>query len=465
MKPVVALVGRPNVGKSTLFNRITKRRDALVDNFPGVTRDRHYGQATFDDVEFMLIDTGGFIDKDADDFADEIRFQVNQAIAEADVVVLVLDAKSGISPFDRDLVDILRAVEKPVFYVVNKIDGEHLEENLYEFHALGIEALFPVSGEHGYGMMDFLDALVDHFKKDMPVEDLSDIPEKKDEIVKIAVVGRPNVGKSSLINKILGENRLVVSNVAGTTRDSVDSLFTFGETAYCLIDTAGIRRRARVSQKIEKFSVIKSLKSLDRCDVALILIDAEEGITEQDITIAGYAHERGCGSIFLLNKWDRVEKDDKTVKAYYEHLRMEAKFLNFAPAMTISALTGQRVHRIFNLIDEVYGQYSFRIGTGQLNRIIEKAIERTEPSLHKGKRLKFYYATQVASKPPTFVCFVNFPESVHFSYERYLINQIREQAKLDKTPIRLIFKQRTGKIDFSKYEKQERGKKQRKKKQ
>lgn len=464
MKPVVALVGRPNVGKSTLFNRITKSRDALVDNFPGVTRDRHYGQATYDDVEFMLIDTGGFLDKDADDFAQEIRFQVNQAIAEADVIVLVLDAKSGISPFDRDLVDILRTVEKPVFYVVNKIDSEHLEENLYEFHALGIETLFPVSGEHGYGMMDFLDTLVNQLAEDMPGEGHADIAGKKDDIIKIAVVGRPNVGKSSLINKILGEQRLVVSNVAGTTRDAVDSILTLHDKTYCLIDTAGIRRKARVSQKLEKFSIIKSLKSLDRCDVALILIDAEEGITEQDITIAGYAHERGCGSVFLLNKWDRVEKDDKTVKTYYEHLRMEAKFLSFAPAMTISALTGQRVNRVFNLIDEVYEQYSFRIGTGQLNRIIEQAIQRTEPSLHKGKRLKFYYATQVASKPPTFVCFVNYPEAVHFSYQRYLMNQIREQAKLDKTPIRLIFRLRTGKIEFGKYQKQEKGSKRKKSK-
>lgn len=450
MKPVVALVGRPNVGKSTLFNRITKSKDALVDNFPGVTRDRHYGHARFDEVEFALIDTGGFLDNDEDTFANEIRYQVHEAISDADIIVLVLDSKSGISPFDRDLVEILRSIQRPVFYIVNKVDGENQEKNIYEFYSLGIDSLYPVSGEHGYGINDFLGDLVDKLREIIQMNFQEGDGENSDEIIHIAVVGRPNVGKSSLINKILGKKRLVVSDMAGTTRDAIDSYCEIGGKNYCLVDTAGIRRKGKVSKKLEKFSIIKALKSLDRCDVALILIDASEGVTDQDVTIAGYAHERGCGCIFLLNKWDLVEKDDKTVKKYYEHLRMEAKFLNFAPAMTISALTGLRVQRIFSMVDDVFEQYKIRIGTGKFNRIIEKAIERTEPSLHKGKRLKFYYSSQVSTKPPTFVCFVNFPEAVHFSYKRYLINQIREHAGLDKTPVRLIFRLRTGKIEFGK---------------
>ncbi len=442
MKPIVAIVGRPNVGKSTLFNRITRKKDALVDNFPGVTRDRHYGDATWNDIDFTLIDTGGFLEDDGDMFARFIRFQVGQAIDDADAVILVLDGKGGISPFDTDMIAILREKAGHVFYAVNKIDGEEQEQGLYDFYSLGLDTLYPVSAEHGYGIPDFLDELVSIF----PEKSL----ESTDEMTNIAVVGRPNVGKSSLINQILGEERHVVSDVPGTTRDAIDSICEIGDKKYRFIDTAGIRRKGRVTRKLEKFSIIKALRSLDKCDVALIIIDAGEGITDQDINVAGYAHERGCGSVFILNKWDLVEKDDKTVKKYYEHLRMEAKFLSFAPAITISALTGKRVSRIFPLIEEVYGQYKTRVGTGSLNRLIERAIFKNEPSLHKGKRLKFYYATQVSTKPPSFVLFVNYPEAVHFSYRRYLTNQIRENTGLDKTPIRLFFRLRTGKIEFGK---------------
>ena len=435
MKPIVAIIGRPNVGKSTFFNRVTGTRKALVDNFPGVTRDRHYGDATWDGIGFTLVDTGGFPDQDKDDFAHKIRFQIIQAIEDADVIILLLDGKHGISPFDEDIVKILRELTKPVFYAVNKIDGVEQEGKLYEFYSLGIEKLYPISSEHRYGISDFLDDLTSVLP-----ETLSD---EAGEMIKLAVVGKPNVGKSSLINKILGQKRLLVSDTPGTTRDAIDSVCKINDTSYLLIDTAGIRRKAKVSKKIEKFSIIKALRSLDRCDVALIVIDAYQGITEQDITIAGYAFERGCGCIFLLNKWDIVEKDSKTTLKYYEQLRMQAKFLSFSPIITISALTGQRVLKIFGLVEEVFSQYSARIGTGPLNKILERAIERTEPSLHRGRRIKFLYATQISTKPPTFVCFVNYPDAVHFSYKRYLINQIREKAKLDKTPIRIIFRKRT----------------------
>jgi len=442
MKPIVAIVGRPNVGKSTFFNRITRSRDAIVDDFPGVTRDRNYCDATWNDVVFTLVDTGGFLSDDKDDFANEIRFQVLQAIEDADVIILLLDGKAGISPYDRDIVEILRTTEKPVFYAVNKIDGLEQETNLYDFYSLGIEKLYPVSAEHRYGVNDFLDDLILAFPKYDSVQ--------TEDMIKIAVVGRPNVGKSSLINRILGEKRLLVSYIPGTTRDAIDSVCNINGKSYILIDTAGIRRKGKVSKKIEKFSIIKALRSLDRCDVALIVMDANEGITEQDINIAGYAFERKCSCIMLLNKWDLVEKDSKTAKKYYEQLRMESKFLSFAPAITISALTGLRVPRIFTYVDEVYGQYAARIKTGQLNRIMELAIKKNEPPLFRGKRLKFYYAAQVTAKPPTFVCFVNYPDAVHFSYKRYLINQIRERAGLDKTPIRLLFRQRTGRIEFGK---------------
>ncbi|MBU4463521.1 MAG: ribosome biogenesis GTPase Der [Proteobacteria bacterium] len=439
MKPIVAIVGRPNVGKSTFFNRITRSKDALVSNFPGVTRDRIYGDASWNDIEFTLVDTGGFSLEDDDDFAHQIRFQVQQAIEDADIIVLLLDGKQGVSPFDKDIVEILRSVTKPVFYAVNKIDGEEQEKNMYDFYSLGIDKPYPVSSEHRYGISDFLDDLV------LALPEF--VPEKSQDMIKLAVVGRPNVGKSSLINRILGENRLLVSDIPGTTRDAIDTVCDINGKSYLLIDTAGIRRKGKVSKKLEKFSIIKALRSLDRCDVALIILDAGEGITEQDINIAGYAFERGCGCILLLNKWDLVEKDTNTAKKYYDQLKMEAKYLNFAPAITISALTGQRVSKIFKLVDEVYSQYALRIGTGQINRILERAVEKNEPSIHMGKRLKFYYATQVSAKPPTFICFVNYPDAIHFSYKRYLINQIRAEAKLDKTPIRLFFRQRTGKDD------------------
>ena len=439
MKPIVAIIGRPNVGKSTFFNRVTRTRNALVDNFPGVTRDRHYGDASWNGVEFSLIDTGGFQSEDEDDFSNDIRVQILQAVDDSDAVILLLDGKAGISPFDEDVVKILRRLTKPVFYAVNKIDGTEQEGKLYDFHSLGIEKLYPVSAEHRYGISDFLDDLTDTLPK-MPSVEL-------EAMIRVAVVGKPNVGKSSLINRILGEKRLLVSDIPGTTRDAIDSVCKIDGKSYLLIDTAGIRRKAKVSKKLEKFSIIKALRSLDRCDIALIIIDAYEGTTEQDVNVAGYAFERGCGCILLLNKWDIVEKDSKTVKRFYDQVRTQAKFLNFAPIMTISALTGLRVIKIFGLVEEVYGQYSVRIGTGPLNKILRRAIERNEPPIYRGRRLKFYYITQASTAPPTFVCFVNYPDAVHFSYRRYLINQIREGAGLEMTPIRIIFRKRTRRTD------------------
>ena len=438
MKPIVAIVGRPNVGKSTLFNRITRTKDALVDNFPGVTRDRHHGDANWNDVEFTLVDTGGFTEGDA--FADEIRLQVHQAIADADVILVILDGKSGVSPFDSDILNFLRGIDKPIFHAVNKIDGAEQEIYLSEFYQLGLDTLYPLSAEHRYGLTDLLDEMA------RVLSDLANDPQQDAaaEMIRLAVVGRPNVGKSSLINRILGQDRLLVSEIPGTTRDAIDSVCKLDGKSYLLVDTAGIRRKGKVTRKLEKFSVIKALRSLERCDVALIVMDASEGITDQDISIAGYAYDRGCGCIMLLNKWDLVGKDSKTVKTYYERLRDQAKFLSFAPAMTISALSGQRVTKTFKLVDEVYGQYAKRIATGQLNRILGKAIEKNEPSLHRGNRIKFFYAAQISTRPPTIVCFVNYPQAVHFSYKRYLLNQLREASGLDKTPIRMIFRQREG---------------------
>ncbi len=335
---------------------------------------------------------------------------------------------------------MLRTAAKPVMTAVNKIDGIKQETRLYEFYSLGIDDPFPVSAEHGYGMHDFLDGLIDHLDRILT----SASQESDADAIRIAVVGRPNVGKSSLINKILGQERHLVSDMPGTTRDAVDSEYCKDGRIYRFIDTAGIRRKGKVRQKLEKFSVIKALRSLDRCDVALVVLDAHAGISEQDINIAGYAYDRGCGCIFLLNKWDLLEKDSNTAKRFQEKVREAAKFLNFAPVMTISALTGIRIRKIFDHVDTVYGQFLTRISTGRLNRIIENATQYNEPSLYRGKRLKFYYATQVNVKPPTFVCFVNYPDAVHFSYKRYLSNQIRKGTGLDSTPIRLHFRQRTG---------------------
>jgi len=444
MKPVVALLGRPNVGKSTLFNRITRSRQALVDDMPGVTRDRHYADALWDDKAFTLIDTGGFLSTDDDFFASQIKDQVLKAVDQADVLVFILDGRSGLSPYDRELADLLRRTEKKVFYLINKIENHRQEDELGDFYTLGIDKFYMVSGEHGVGVGDFLDDLVADLPEVEPEEE-----DNENGPIRIAIVGRPNVGKSSLANRLFGEQRLVVNDKAGTTRDAIELSVTHKGREFVLKDTAGIRRKGKVRDKLEKFSILKSLDSLDDCDVALILVDTSEGITDQDITIAGYAEKRGCGAIFILNKWDLIDKAEKGQQAFLKELRQMAKFLSYAPALTISAKTGQRCHKIFDEVLKVHKEYCHRINTGMVNRIIEDAVYREEPSLYKGKRLKFFYASQVATKPPCFVCFVNYPNAAHFSYKRYLINQFRQMIPLTLTPIKLYFREKTGKIAFA----------------
>jgi len=439
MKPIIAIVGRPNVGKSTFFNRLTRSRDALVDDHPGVTRDRNYGEANWDENHLTIVDTGGFID--GDEFSSEIRAQINMALDDADSIILLLDGKRGISPFDHEIAALMRTSSKPVYYLVNKIDGPEQEIHVSEFYQLGVDTLHPVSAEHGYGVSTFMDLLVEKTVRPEPDTDT----DKEDAAIRVAVVGRPNVGKSSLINQMLGRQRVVVSDRPGTTRDAVDSFCCKNDKCYRLIDTAGIRRKGKVHRKIEKFSVIKALKGLDRCEVALVVVDAGEGLTDQDVTVAGYAYDRGCGAVILLNKWDLVSGRPEAFKKFQRELQLRAKFMSYAPVLAISALTGKNVQRIFPVVDEIHQQYSRRVTTGQLNRIIQEATERTPPSMHRGQRLKFYYATQIAAKPPRIVCFVNHPAAVHFSYRRYLINQIRLGTGLDKVPIFVSLRQRESK--------------------
>ena len=436
MKPVVAIVGRPNAGKSTLFNRLTKTRDALVDSAPGVTRDRHYGQASFNDVDFTVIDTGGFYFSDSDRFVQKTHDQVRYAIADADAIIALFDGAQGVSPYDHDIMELLRTTSKPVIFTANKMDHIKREESLADFYAFGIDEVLPISAEHGHGIYELMEKVV-AVLPETGAEEIS-------EPIRVAIVGRPNVGKSSLINRISGEDRMIVSEVPGTTRDAIDTMVEVNHRRYRIVDTAGIRKKSRVSERLEKYAVVKAMDAIERCDIALIMIDAADGIVEQDIKIAGYAYEKGRACIFLLNKWDLVEKDDNTFKQYKEELKTHASYMHYTPFLTISALTGRRVPKIFETIEAVYEQFTHRIATGPLNRIIQDATSQTEPSLHRGRRLKFFYATQIAEKPPTIACYVNYPEGVHFSYQRYLVNRLRESMGLDKVPIRLFLRKRGG---------------------
>lgn len=434
-KPIVAIVGRPNVGKSTLFNQIGKKRVSIVEDIPGVTRDRIYLDAEWLNTEFTMIDTGGIELETTDHILASMRHQANLAIEEADVVVFVVDAKTGMTAADEEVAHILRTSKKPVLLAVNKVDSPNKENEIYEFYNLGLGDPIPISASNALNLGDLLDQVVENFPKDA-------VDEKEADEISIAVIGRPNVGKSSLVNALLGQERVIVSNIPGTTRDAIDTHFVKDDTKFILIDTAGMRRKAKIDLPIERYSVMRSLRAVDRSDVVLMVINADEGITEQDKKIAGYAHEAGKGIVIVVNKWDLVEKDDKTSLRFTEDLRDEIGFMQYAPVLYTSALTKQRVHRVTDLVKYVAEQQAMRIQTSVLNQVITDATAINPPPSHKGKRLKIYFTTQADIKPPTFIFFVNEPEIMHFSYLRFLENKLRESFGFEGTPLKLIVRGR-----------------------
>ena len=440
MKPLIAIIGRPNVGKSTLFNRLSERKKAIAIDQPGATRDRNYAEASWNGRAFTVVDTGGFEPISTEKILTQMREQTRLAMEQADIIVFLMDGKDGLTPSDEEIVRLLRSYRKPVYYAVNKIDGPRHDENVYEFYRLGVEPIHTISAEHGRGVDELMNAVT----ADIPVAEPEDekVPGGEEEPIRIAVVGRPNVGKSSLVNRILGYERTIVNPLPGTTRDAIDTPFEREGRRYVLIDTAGIRRKSRISQNLEKYSVIEALRTLDRCDIALVLIDGEEGVTEQDARIAGLALEKGVACILVVNKWDLVEKDNSTVGVYVNRLREELKFLQFAPIAFVSALTGQRLGRIFELVDAVWAEYTRRIATAELNAQVERYIAENPAPLYRNRPNKIVYATQPRVKPPTFVFFVREPKAIHFSYERYLTNRIREGLGFESVPIRLIFRKR-----------------------
>lgn len=432
---IVALVGRPNVGKSTLFNKMTKSRKAIVDPTPGVTRDRHYDRVVWHDKSFVLVDTGGIDDNAEDIMVDHIRKQVLAAIEEADLILFVMDGREGLTPADYEVVELLRRSKKEVYHIVNKIDGPEQEVDLLaQFYELGVDKLWSLSAEHNYGFHTLMDDLVASLKESSGEEDLPD------GTVKVAFFGRPNVGKSSMVNRVLGETRMVVSEISGTTRDSVDTLLEHGNHSYLLIDTAGIRRKGKTKEKLEKFSIIKALSALDRCDIAVVLIDAGDGLTEQDTKVIGYTQDHGTGLILAVNKWDLIQDDQKRQKQLLEEIGRNVPFVGFAPLLKVSALTGFGVKRMFPVIGSVYRQYRQNFPTAALNRLLKDAVEDHAPPIYKNKRLKFYYTSQIGTCPPKFVVMTNSYKGVHFSYQRYLKNRLREGLGLDKVPIQLIFR-------------------------
>lgn len=437
MKPTIAIVGRPNVGKSTLFNKIAGRRISIVEDTPGVTRDRIYTEAQWCGRDFLMIDTGGIEPHGKDEILSQMRMQADLAVDMADVIVFMVDVREGMTAADADVAAMLQRSGKPIVLVCNKADrpGEPPVE-VYEFYNLGLGDPIAISATHGLGVGDLLDEIVSHFPP------MSDTDTEEDNTIKIAVVGKPNAGKSSLVNKILGENRVIVSDIAGTTRDAIDSSFEKDGQKYVIIDTAGMRKRGRINENIEHYSVVRALAAVDRSDVCVIMIDAVEGVTEQDTKIAGYVHEQGKAVVVAVNKWDLVEKETNTMSNFRLKIKEGLNFMMYAPAEFISAKTGARVDKIFELINSAVEQNSRRISTGLLNDVVNEAIAMVQPPSDKGKRLKIYYITQVSAKPPTFVLFVNNKQLAHFSYVRYLENKIRDAFGFVGTPLNFIVREK-----------------------
>ncbi len=436
MKPLVAIVGRPNVGKSMLFNKLCGQRLSIVEDTPGVTRDRLYASCEWLGRTFDIVDTGGIEPSADSEILAFMREQAEIAIQNATVILFLCDIKTGLTASDQEVANMLLRSGKPVVLAVNKMDQVgHTNPDIYEFYNLGLGDPVPVSAVHGHGTGDLLDACLEYF----PPEE--DAPEE-DDTIQVAVIGKPNVGKSSLVNRILGEQRVIVSDMAGTTRDAVDSFFANEKGKYCFIDTAGMRKKSKVDDRIEKFSVLRATMAIERCDVCLILIDAQEGVTEQDTKVAGLAHEAGKACVIVVNKWDAIEKDGKTMDKMRQDVRRDLSYMTYAPILFISALTGQRVDRLFDLINFVRDQASMRITTGMLNSVLADATARVQPPTDKGRRLKLYYMTQVGIRPPHFVIFCNDAKLFHFSYQRYLENQIRSTFGLEGTPVRLTIRQK-----------------------
>ena len=435
--PLIAIVGRPNVGKSTLFNKIIGRRISIVDDTPGVTRDRIYADGEWRGKMFQLVDTGGIEPRTDDVVLSQMRRQAQIAIEKADVVILVTDMLTGLTATDSEVASMLLKAGKKVVLCVNKVDRPgDVPVDFYEFYNLGLGDPIAVSSAHGLGIGDLLDAVYDK------LEEIEPEPEYDSDTVKVAVIGKPNAGKSSLINRILGEERLIVSDIPGTTRDAVDALVCNTHGRYLFIDTAGLRKKSKVTENIERYSVLRSYMAVDRADVVIIMIDANDGVTEQDTKIAGFAHEKGKASLIAVNKWDTVEKDDRTMNKMKVKIREDLKYMSYAPVVFISAKTGQRVEKLFDMINYVRQQHSTRVSTGVLNDVLADATLKVQPPTDKGKRLKLYYMTQPAANPPTFVCFCNDADLFHFSYQRYIENRIREAFGLDATPIKLLIREK-----------------------
>ena len=436
MKPIIAIVGRPNVGKSTFFNRLVGQRKAIVEDQPGVTRDRNYAETSYEDHPFILVDTGGFEPASSDRLQQQIKEQVEVAIQEADLILFLMDGKEGLNPTDEEIAGHLRKVTKPAFYVVNKIDGEKREDSVPDFYRLGVSPLYSISAEHGRGIGDLMDEVTRVLPSTPPGR------EKIEEGVRVAIVGRPNVGKSSLLNKLIGRPRAIVDPTPGTTRDALDTLLLREGRRYVFIDTAGIRRKSRVTGRVEKYSAIRALKSLERCDVALVLIDGFEGLTEQDARIAEFAAESGRALILVVNKWDLVQKETRTMEKYKERIRGEVRTLDYVPILFISALTGQRASRVFRGIDDVIAEYRKRITTGELNTWLREAVQSYPPPPFRNRPVKLFFISQVSVAPPTFVLFLNEPQGLGESYQRYLIRRLRDRYGFAGTPLRLFLKKR-----------------------